>query len=147
VKIGELAQRTHTNAPTIRYYEEIGLLPAPARRDGGQRTYGDSDRRRLTFIRQCRAFGFPIEQVRSLVKLTEDSDRSCMEARSIAHAHLGAVREKLAELNGLERSLADFIERCDAICCGGPGPDCVILKDMAEPVSGLTPLTGRRKRR
>jgi DNA-binding transcriptional MerR regulator len=147
MKIGELAQRTRTNAPTIRSYEEIGLLPVPARRDGGQRTYDEPDRRRLTFIRQCREFGFPIEQVRSLVKLTEDSDRSCMEARSIAQVHLGAVREKVAELKGLERTLADFIGRCDAICCGGPGPDCVILKDMAEPVSGGAPLTGRRKRR
>lgn len=135
MRIGELARHTHTNAPTIRYYEEIGLLPAPARHDGGQRSYGDDDRRRLTFIRQCREFGFPIEQVRSLVKLTEDGDRSCMEARSIAQNHLEAVREKLTELKGLERTLADFIKRCDAVCCGGPGPDCVILKDMAEPVA------------
>jgi DNA-binding transcriptional MerR regulator len=133
MKIGELAQRTRTNAPTIRYYEEIGLLPVPARRGGGQRTYDDTDRSRLTFIRQCREFGFPIEQVRSLVRLTEDSNRSCTEARSIAQVHLDAVREKLAELIGLERNLADFIKRCDAICSGGPGPDCVILKDMAEP--------------
>lgn len=94
MKIGELARRTRTNAPTIRYYEEIGLLPAPARRDGGQRSYGDGDSRRLTFIRQCRAFGFPIEQVRSLVALTEDQDRSCTEARSIAQVHLDAVRDK-----------------------------------------------------
>ncbi len=147
MKIGELARQTRTNAPTIRYYEEIGLLPAPARRNGGQRTYDESDRRRLTFIRQCREFGFPIEQVRSLVGLTEDGGRSCMEARSIAHAHLDTVREKVADLKGLERNLADFIERCDAVCCGGPGPDCVILKDMAEPLPGGKLATGRRKRR
>ena len=133
MKIGELARRTRTNAPTIRYYEEIGLLPAPARRDGGQRSYGDGDSRRLTFIRQCRAFGFPIEQVRSLVALTEDQDRSCTEARSIAQVHLDAVRDKLGELKRLERSLTDFIKHCDAVCSGGPGPDCVILQDMAEP--------------
>lgn len=87
---------------------------------GGQRSYGDSDRRRLTFIRQCREFGFPIEQVRSLVALTEDDDRSCMEARSIAQVHVDAVRERLAELKGLERNLTDFIKRCDALCSGGP---------------------------
>ena len=146
MKIGELARRTGTNAPTIRFYEEIRLLPAPARRNGGQRCYDDSDCRRLTFIRQCREFGFPIEQIRSLVKLTEDDDRSCMEARSIAQVHLEAVREKLAELKGLERNLADFIKRCDEVCCGGPGPDCVILKDMAEPLHG-SKLPGGRKRR
>lgn len=145
MKIGELARRTRTNAPTIRYYEEIGLLPAPARREGGQRTYGDG--RRLTFIRQCREFGFPIEQIRSLVALTEDQDRSCTEARSIAQAHLGAVRTKLTELKGLERNLTDFIKRCDAVCSGGPGPDCVILQDMAEPRHNSGCPRPRRKRR
>jgi DNA-binding transcriptional MerR regulator len=145
MKIGELARRTRTNAPTIRYYEEIGLLPAPARREGGQRNYGDSDSRRLTFVRQCREFGFPIEQVRSLVALTEDQDRSCTEARSIAQVHLDAVREKITELKGLERNLTDFIKRCDAVCSGGPGPDCVILRDMAEPIHNGKCLTGRRK--
>jgi DNA-binding transcriptional MerR regulator len=147
MKIGELARRTRTNAPTIRYYEEIGLLPAPVRREGGQRTYGDGDGRRLTFIRQCREFGFPIEQVRSLVALTEDQDRSCTEARSIAQAHLDAVRKKLSELKGLERNLTDFIRRCDAVCAGGPGPDCVILRDMAGSMCDGECATARRKRR
>ncbi len=147
MKIGDLAQRTRTNAPTIRYYEEIGLLPAPARRAGGQRTYSETDRSRLSFIRQCREFGFPIEQVRSLVGLTEDSNRSCTEARSIAQVHLDAVRAKLAELKGLERNLADFIGRCDAVCFGGPGPDCVILKDMADQMPcGGRPASGRKRR-
>ena len=131
LKIGELARSTRTNPPTIRYYEEIGLLPAPAREAGGQRRYGEEDRRRLSFIRQCRAFGFPIEQVRSLVRVTEDSGRSCREARVIAAEQLNAVREKLADLKKLERSLDDFVESCDAACAGGAGPDCVILQDMA----------------
>lgn len=147
LKIGELARQTRTNAPTIRYYEEIGLLPAPARCTGGQRSYGEDDRRRLTFIRQCREFGFPIEQVRSLVALTQDGERSCVEVRAIAHDHLGAVRTKLAELKGLERNLADFIRRCDAVCAGGPGPDCVILKYIAEPmVERQTAKCGKKRR-
>lgn len=133
LRIGELARSTRTNPPTIRYYEEIGLLPSPARRAGGQRCYGEEDRRRLTFIRQCREFGFPIEQVRSLVALTQDMGRSCMEARAIAVEHLAVVRDRLAELKRLERHLANFVRHCDAACAGGPGPDCVILQDMAEP--------------
>ena len=135
LRIGELARETGTNPPTIRYYEEIGLLPVPERQHGGQRRYGEEDRQRLTFIRQCREFGFPIEQVRSLVALTEDRDRSCMEARTIADEHLTAVREKLAELRKLERSLEGFIASCDDACAGGAGPDCTILRDMASPRS------------
>lgn len=87
MKIGSLAERTGTNAPTIRYYEEIGLLPRPSRRDGGQRSYGEEDVRRLTFIRRCREFGFPIEQVRTLAALFQDQGRSCMEARDLAYEH------------------------------------------------------------
>src|SRR5690349_5309235 len=130
LKIGALAARTATNAPTIRYYEEIGLLPRPSRREGGQRTYGADDVRRLTFIRRCREFGFPIEQVRDLVALMEDPDRSCVEARDLAQTHLEVVRAKLAELKALERTVTAFVHDCEARCVGGPGPDCVILEDL-----------------
>ena len=81
LKIGALAERTGTNAPMIRYYESIGLLPQPHRHDGGQRTYSEADVKRLTFIRRCREFGFPIGKVRTLVGLTQDPARSCTEAR------------------------------------------------------------------
>lgn len=132
LKIGALAERTGTNAPTIRYYEEIGLLPRP-QRSGVQRFYGDADVARLTFIRRCRDFGFSIEQVRSLVALVQDRDRSCIEARDLAQVHLSAVRAKLRELKALERSMAAFVESCDESCAGGPGPDCVIVEDLGKP--------------
>ncbi|MGH7576618.1 MAG: MerR family transcriptional regulator [Longimicrobiales bacterium] len=132
-KIGALAERTGTNAPTIRYYEGIGLLRAAARQAGGQRTYGEEDVRRLTFIRRCRDFGFSIEQVRALVALLEDRQRSCMHARDLAQEHLTAVRAKLNELKALERSIAAFVTSCDTSCAGGPGPDCAILIDLSKP--------------
>jgi DNA-binding transcriptional MerR regulator len=144
LRIGDLAERTGTNAPTIRYYEEIGLLPRPSRRDGGQRSYGEEDVRRLTFIRRCREFGFPIEQVRLLACLVEDRDRSCMEARDIAYEHLVAVRAKLKELKALEKSMVAFVESCDSACAGGPGPDCAILKDLARTSPSVIPR--RRKK-
>jgi DNA-binding transcriptional MerR regulator len=125
-----LAERTGTNAPTIRYYEEIGLLRPADRQPGGQRVYGEEDAKRLTFIRRCRDFGFSIEQVRSLVALLEDRTRSCMDARDLAREHLAAVRTKLRDLRALERSMAGFVASCDTSCAGGPGPDCVILEDL-----------------
>jgi DNA-binding transcriptional MerR regulator len=131
LKIGALAEWTGTNAPTIRYYEEIGLLRAADRQSGGQRVYGDADVKRLTFIRRCREFGFSIDQVRSLVALVQDPQSSCMHARDLAQEHLAAVRAKLTELKALERSIAAFVAGCDSSCAGGPGPDCVILEDLS----------------
>jgi DNA-binding transcriptional MerR regulator len=133
MKIGALARRTGTNAPTVRYYEEIGLLPRASRAEGRQRQYGDDDIRRLVFIRRCREFGFGIENVRTLLALGRDRRRSCLEARDLAREHLLAVRAKLKELKALERSVAAFVERCELACAGGPGPDCTILGDLASP--------------
>jgi DNA-binding transcriptional MerR regulator len=130
MRIGELARRTSTNTPTIRYYESIGLMRCADRKAGGQRTYDDDDVGRLTFIRRCRDFGFSVEQVRSLVGLVQDRERSCTEARDLAVSHLQAVRSKLAELRALEKSIAGFVEDCDTACVGGPGPDCVVLGEM-----------------
>jgi DNA-binding transcriptional MerR regulator len=133
LKIGDLAQATGTNAPTIRYYEDIGLLPHPSR-VGGQRRYDDTDVRRLTFIRRCRDFGFPIDQVRTLTALTQDDERPCAEARELAEQRLAAVREKLLELRALERSLTAFIDTAEIACPGGTsGADCVLLDELAAP--------------
>ena len=136
LKIGALAGQTGTNAPTIRYYEEIGLLRSAGRQAGNQRVYGDADVKRLTFIRRCREFGFSIDQVRSLVALVQDPASPCVQARDLAQEHLTAVRAKLAELKALERSLAAFVTDCDASCAGGTGSDCVILDDLSNGRTG-----------
>ena len=145
IKIGALANQTGTNAPTIRYYEEIGLLRSAGRQAGNQRVYGDADVKNLTFIRRCREFGFSIDQVRSLVALVQDPASSCVHARDLAQEHLIAVRAKLAELKALERSLAAFVVNCDASCVGGAGPDCVILDDLSKGPSA-TPLSAEARR-
>jgi DNA-binding transcriptional MerR regulator len=133
LKIGALAKLTGTTAPTIRYYEEIGLLPSAGRQSGNQRIYGEGDVRSLTFIRRCRAFGFSIDQVRELMALVRNPVSSCTDARDIAQTHLETVRAKLTELKALERSMAAFVTSCDASCRGGAGPDCVILDDLGRP--------------
>lgn len=130
--IGALAERSGCSVPTIRFYEEIGLIPKAARTDGGRRTYSEQDAKLLTFIRRCRDFGFPVEQVRDLVALSGSRERDCFEARDLASVHLRSVREKIAEMRELERSLGEFVHRCDIECAGGPAADCVILEDLAE---------------
>jgi MerR family copper efflux transcriptional regulator len=130
MSIGVLAGQAGCSVPTIRYYEQIGLLPAAGRGAGGQRVYGDGDLRRLTFVRRCRDFGFPIEQVRELVSLIGAPDRDCVEAGDIARTHLGDVRRKLKELRALERSLKQFVDDCTAQCAGGPAENCVMLEEL-----------------
>ncbi len=131
--IGQLAKSASVTTPTIRYYEEIGLLPQAGRSPAGQRIYDDSDLERLTFIRRCRDFGFSIDQVRTLAGLSISTDQDCSQVRDIAQAHLTEVRAKLAELRGLEVSLQRFASQCDAVCAGGAGRDCVVFKDLANP--------------
>lgn len=133
LSIGRLAERSGTNPPTIRYYEQIGLLKRPDRREGGHRTYDQTDLTRLSFIRRCREFGFPIEQVRSLVDLLENEDRSCTDARDLARDKLTLVQAKLEALRALETNLIQMVNDCEAVCVGGPGPNCVILEDLSEP--------------
>jgi len=145
LKIGALAKQTGTNAPTIRYYEEIGLLRSAGRQAGNQRVYSDADVKSLTFIRRCREFGFSIDQVRSLVALMQDPASSCVDARDLAQEHLVAVRKKLAELKALERSIAGFVSGCEASCAGGAGPDCVIFDDLSKGrIEAPSTSTGRR---
>jgi DNA-binding transcriptional MerR regulator len=146
LKIGALAERTGTTASTIRYYEEIALLRAADRQSGGQRVYGHGDVQRLIFIRRCREFGFSIDQVRVLVALMQDPQSSCADVRDLAQQHLAAVRAKLSELKALERTIAAFVASCDQSCAGGPGPDCVVLQDLATPLNTDRPRSQTRVR-
>ena len=144
LKIGELARRTGTNAPTIRYYESIGLLPPSRRQEGGQRSFDEHDERRLRFIRGCRELGFALPQVRAMAEVLHDAQQSCTSVRDMALQQLTVVRQRMAELRQLEQSLTLLAADCDAQCAGGPAPDCVIGAELRQraPVAaapGLAP--------
>lgn len=124
--IGALAQRTGCSVATIRYYEGIKLIPSATRRASGHRVYGQQSVDLLVFIRRCRDFGFPIEQIRDLVALSQSNTRACTETLDITQAHLLAVRSKLADLRELELSLTRFAAACSERCAGGPAADCCI---------------------
>jgi DNA-binding transcriptional MerR regulator len=143
-KLGTLARRTGMSAPTIRYYEEIGLLPRPDRRESGQRAYGNDATERLIFIRRCREFGFSIEQVRTLQTLMQNAKRGCVEARDLAALHLASVRAKLDELKKLEQSIAGLVKGCESSCLGGPAPNCIVFEGLATP-SGSSSCTPHRR--
>ena len=126
MRIGILAERTGTSVPTIRYYEEIGLLRQVARR-GGQRVYDHEDAHRLAFIRRCRDFDFSIPEIRALLSLMQNGT-PCGEARKLAEGHLDELRKKLVELQALERTIASLVTACASTCEGGATADCVIVQ-------------------
>ena len=127
IQIGELSRRTGCNIETIRYYERIGLLPAPARSAGRYRVYETGDVRRLTFIRRARELGFTLDAVRALLRLSGDGSAACPEVRELAAGHLAEVRAKIADLQAMERVLANAVRRCAA----GELPGCPIIDALS----------------
>lgn len=125
--IGELGKATHTKVETIRYYERIGLLPEPSRTAGNYRAYGATELGRLSFVRRTRDLGFSLDQVRALLKLSDDRGQDCASVDRIAKAHLAEVDRKLADLAALRRELKTVIESCD----GGTVAQCRIIDALA----------------
>lgn len=127
--IGGLAGRTGCNVQTIRYYEQIGLMPAPARTSGNQRRYSEEHARRLAFIRHARDLGFPMETVATLLDLAGDQDRPCKEVTALAEANLGVVRSRISRLLALESELKRLIRSCK----GGRMKECRIIEALSHP--------------
>jgi Cu(I)-responsive transcriptional regulator len=125
--IGELARTTGTKVVTIRYYEQIGLMPAPNRTSGNYRAYSDNHLARLSFIRRARDLGFSIEQIKELLSLADQKDQSCEAVDAIAKEHLAEVDRKLADLSALRRELADVIGQCGC----GTIAECRIIEALA----------------
>jgi MerR family mercuric resistance operon transcriptional regulator len=124
LSIGRLAEATGVNLETIRYYERIGLMPEPARTEGGHRVYEAAHEGRLAFVRRGRDLGFTIDDIRALLALAEPDRRTCADVLAIAEAHLEAVRGKIADLKALEGLLSATVDRCE----NGQSPECAVLK-------------------
>lgn len=126
--IGDLSRRTNVKVPTIRYYEQIGLLPEPPRSEGGQRRYGARQVDRLNFIRHARELGFEVDDIRELLAMTEQPQASCHQADSIALAHLAEVDRRIASLQALRGELSRMVEECGhgRVC------DCRIIEALAD---------------
>ena len=127
--IGALSRRTRVKIETVRYYERIGLLPPPARSEGGHRLYGGGHLMRLNFVRRARDLGFTLDEVRALLALAEKRDRPCAEASEVASGHLSDVRTKIADLRAMERALVAMVARC----AEGSTPECPLIEALFEP--------------
>jgi MerR family copper efflux transcriptional regulator len=126
MKIGQAAAASGVSERMIRHYEGIGLITKAARRDSGYRDYDNKDVHTLRFIGRARDFGFPIEEIRTLLTLWQDRGRSSADVKRLALARAAELRRKAQELDAMRRSL----ERLAADCHGDARPDCPILEDL-----------------
>ncbi|MEM7472245.1 MAG: Cu(I)-responsive transcriptional regulator [Pseudomonadota bacterium] len=130
MNIGEVAERSGLPQKTIRYYEDIGLV-RPQRSENGYRAFRDADLHKLAFLGRARALGFSIEDCRTLLGLYEDESRESAQVKTLAEQHLSAIDDKIAQLQGMRKTLSHLVEACH----GDNRPDCPILTDLSGTVS------------
>lgn len=128
ISIGEAARISGVKAPTIRYYEQIGLLPVPPRTEGNRRYYEPEDLRRLAFIRHARELGFEVTAIRTLLTLQDDPSQPCATADAIASARLAEVEQRIASLQALKSELAMMVEECRH----GRLAECRVIEVLAD---------------
>ena len=128
VPIGEAARNSGVKAPTIRYYEQIGLLAAPPRSEGNRRQYDADDLHRLVFIRHARELGFDIDAIRTLLTLQDEPGQSCAVADQIARARLVEVEQRIASLTALKAELRRMVTSCSH----GRVDQCRVIETLAD---------------
>ena len=126
VTIGQAAKQTGLSAKMIRYYEEAGLLLKANRTDAGYRLYSNQQLQQLGFIKQARTLGFSITQISSLLGLWRDPQRSSREVKQLAELHLDEIKQKVAELQQMQKVLQQLADSC----CGDDQPQCAILDGL-----------------
>lgn len=128
LSIGELARHADVKIPTIRYYEQIGLMPETLRTEGKQRRYGKPAIARLAFIRHARELGFEIDAIRTLLSLQDHPEQSCSQADQIAKVRLVEVDKRIASLKALRKELLKMVEEC----AQGRVGDCRVIETLAD---------------
>ncbi|MEK1888261.1 MAG: helix-turn-helix domain-containing protein [Phyllobacterium sp.] len=127
ISIGEAARRSGVKVPTIRYYEQIGLLPAPERTEGNRRNYRADEVQRLAFIRHSRELGFGIDAIKTLLVLQDNPNQPCATADHIAKDRLRDVEQRIRSLNALKLELETMVEECSH----GRVKECRVIETLA----------------
>jgi Cu(I)-responsive transcriptional regulator len=134
ISIGVLAKETGTKVVTVRYYEQIGLLPVPSRTAGNYRIYSNEHMRRLRFIRRCRDLGFTLDHIRDLLRLSSQKDAECAEVDRITAQHLIEIEQKISDLKRLAKELRRLNNRCQG---SGIIADCRIIEALSPSREGV----------
>lgn len=128
MKIGSASDASGVSQRMIRHYEKIGLVPKAHRRDSGYRDYSDADVQRLHFIANARDLGFPIEEIRTLLELWSDRERSSADVKRLAAARADELHRKAQALERMRSALLDLAGRCH----GDDRPDCPIIATLEQ---------------
>ena len=137
LSIGELAKETGVKVVTIRYYEQIKVMPTPSRTEGNYRAYKQEHLNRLRFIRRCRDLGFTLDQIRNLLGLSTQGKQDCSGIDRITAKHLKDIERKVSDLRRLAAELRRINRRCPG---NGLIANCRILE-------ALSPAPNRATRR
>lgn len=125
--IGRVAEASNCKVQTIRYYEQIGLLPKPFRSEGNQRLYAKSDIDQVMFIRHARDLGFTLEAIRDLLSLVETPKQSCEVADKIARSQLKEIEHRISRLQSLKIEMERMINQCK----GSSIEDCRVIEVLS----------------
>lgn len=146
INISKAANAAGVSAKMIRYYEQIGLLPAAARKKSGYRQYSSREVSMLRFIRQARQLGFSMETIAELMGLWNNNRRASRVVKSLAERHVADLAERIRKMSEIKEALESLIENCS----GDENPYCTILEAIAgssacSPDPGLVGVKQLRK--
>ncbi len=145
--IGQLAQRTGFSTKTIRYYEAVGLLPAPRRRPSGYRIYDDAASGRLAFISRSKWLGLSLEEIRGVLALHDAGTEPCEHVRGLIELQIRRVDDALDQLSEFRRQLGALRRSARRLRAGGAAAVCRIVEHAAIDVSALDMAVLARHRR
>jgi MerR family transcriptional regulator, copper efflux regulator len=127
LNIGSAAKASGVSVKMIRHYEAIGLLPKVSRSFGNYRLYGPGDVHVLRFIRRARTLGFSMHEIKELVGLWRNRNRSSAAVKKVASKHVDELKRKLAEIQSMVETLEHLMRHCH----DDHRPDCPILEDLS----------------
>jgi MerR family copper efflux transcriptional regulator len=123
MQIGRVAAITGVPTKTIRYYEDVGVLPYPERAPNGYRTYGEDTVERLRFVRDAQATGLTLDEITTVFELRRQGEPTCHHVRGLLEDHLAGLDARIGALRKVRRELAVMIERArslDPSACTDP---------------------------
>ncbi len=126
--IGMLSKITGCKVPTIRYYEQVGLLPEPYRTEGNQRRYQTKHLNTLRFILHSRELGFTLDDIRELMALSSTDAGNEHKADDIAAKHLKEIEQKMTRLEVLKKELSAMLNACD----DGETNKCQVIEALSD---------------